>query len=317
VALAKDVPLDAELHNGHFTMEHHPEKSGAVQAGYRVVSPGYLETLHIPLRSGRDLAESDSASSPPVIVISAEMARRFWPGEDPLGRRIWFDSFTPRNMPEPQWLTIVGIAGDVRQNGLTEPVEPLAYISHTQVALPTMLLDENLLLRTKSDPTSLVSAVRERLRAADRDSVVKFSTMDQVLAGSVARQRFQMQILGGFAALALLLAAIGLYGVLSYMVNSNRAEIGIRMALGAQPGAVFRMITGRAMRLALAGSAIGLVACLALRSVLANALFGIGPSDPATLAIATTVLIAVALIASWFPARRAMGVDPVSVLRED
>jgi len=205
----------------------------------------------------------------------------------------------------------------VRQYGLTRPVEALAYVSYAQAPVPSRLLDENLVLRTAQDPQAVVSAVRDRLRAVDSGAAVKFETMESVLAGSISRQRFQMQVLGGFAALALVLAAIGLYGVLSYMVTSNRAEIGIRMALGAQPRSVFRMVTGRALRLAAIGTAIGLAGCLAVRSVLAKVLFGIGPSDPATLAAATLVLLAVALAASWFPARRAMRVDPVSVLRED
>ncbi len=210
----------------------------------------------------------------------------------------------------------MGIAADVREEGLTRPLKPVAYVSHKQAELPQQLLDENFVLRTTQDPESIVQAVRERLRAADRGSVVKFATMGQVLARSVARQRFQMQVLAAFAALALVLAAVGLYGVLSYVVSSNRAEIAVRMALGAQPGRIFAMVTGRAMRLALAGSAIGLVACLAVRRVLASLLFGIGPSDPATLGEAIVLLLAVAFLASWFPARRAMRVDPSSALQD-
>src|SRR5262249_25314364 len=156
-----------------------------------------------------------------------------------------------------------------------------------------------------------------RIRAADREAALKFQTMDEVLSDSVARQRFQMEVLGGFAALALILAAIGLYGVLSYMVSSNRATIAIRMALGAQPGAIFRMITGRALCLAAFGTLIGLTGCFAVRNLLASLLFGIGPTDPVTLAIATSVLLAVALFASWFPARKAMRIDPISALREE
>jgi ABC-type antimicrobial peptide transport system permease subunit len=141
--------------------------------------------------------------------------------------------------------------------------------------------------------------------------------MDEVLSRSVARQRFQMQVLGGFAALALLLAAIGLYGVLSYMVTNNRAGIAIRMALGAQPRAIFGMVTLRALRLVALGTAFGLAGCFAVRKLLSSLLFGIGPTDPATLSAATAVLLAVALAASWFPARKAMRVDPISTLHEE
>jgi len=308
--MVNGLPLDSPSPDGHFTMESRPQDSGAADANFNIVSPGYLATLQIPLLRGRDLSESDTA---PVTVISAEMARVFFPGQDPIGQRIWFDSFAPRK----QWLTIIGIAADIREEGLTRPIKPVAYVSHTEAQLPQHLLDENFVLRTTQDPRSIVEAVRERLHAADPGSVVKFATMDEVLARSVARQRFQMQALGGFAALALLLAAVGLYGVLSYVVTSNRAEIAIRMALGAQPGAIFVMVTGRALRLAAAGSAIGLAACVAVRSVLASLLFGIGPSDPMTLGGAIVLLLAVALVASWFPARRAMRVDPSSALHAD
>ncbi|HTS75869.1 MAG TPA: ABC transporter permease [Bryobacteraceae bacterium] len=310
--LVKNLPLDVDIPDGHFNIENRPQSSGTADANYNVVSPGYLTTLRIPILRGRDLSPGDTSSSAPVAVITADMARIYWPGEDPIGRRIWFDSF----VPQQQWLTIVGIAGDVRDAGLARPLEPTAYVSHTQ-AIPSRLLDENLVLRTSHDPETIVAAVRERLREADREAVVKFETMDQVLSRSVARQRFQLQVLGGFALLAMALAAIGLYGVLAYMVTSNRGEIAIRMALGAQPGAIFRLVTGRALRLGAAGAVIGLAGCLAIRGMLASLMFGIGPSDPATLVFATALLILVALGASWFPARRAMRTDPGSALRED
>src|SRR5579875_3141864 len=296
-ALSHGLPLDAAGADGE----------------YRVISPGYLAAMRIPLLRGRDLSDQDTASSSPVALISAEMARVYWPKEDPIGHRIWFDSFAPRE----QWLTIVGIVGDVHDAALNRPVAPTAYVTHTQVLFPQTLLDENFVLRVPGDPAGVVSAVRDRVRAADREAAVKFETMDEVFERSVARQKFQMQMLGGFAALALLLAAIGLYGVLSYMVTSNRAQIAIRMALGARPGAIFRMITARALRLAAAGAALGLAGCFAVRQLLAALLFGIGATDPAMLAAASGVLLMAALAASWFPARRAMRVDPVSALHQE
>ena len=162
------------------------------------------------------------------------------------------------------------MVGDVHEAGLTKPIEPAAYVSHTQVELPEQLLDENFVLRTNQDPLSIVAAVRERIRAADQEAALKFETMDEVLTRSVARQRFQMQVLGGFAGLALMLAAIGLYGVLSYMVTSNRAGIAIRMALGARLAEIFAMVTGRALRLASGGVLLGLAGCVAVRGVLAR-----------------------------------------------
>jgi putative ABC transport system permease protein len=309
----KEIPLEGFEPDGHFTIENRPEASGSADADYRAISPGYLSSLRIPILRGRDLSESDTRNNPPVAVINEEMARIYWPSEDPIGMRIWFEGFAP----QPQWLTIVGVAGNVRQAGLNRPAPAAAYVSYAQVALPQTLLDEYIVLRTSQDPSSIVPAVRERLRVADREAVVKFEPLNQVVARSMARQKFQMQVLGGFAVLALVLAAIGLYGVLAYMVSSSRAEIAIRMALGAQPRSIFRMVTGRALRLASAGAAIGLAGCLAVRGVLARLLFGIGPSDPATLGAATVLLLAVALAASCFPALRAMRVDPGLALRED
>ena len=312
-AEVKDLPLDSVRRTGHFVIENRSPFPEAADAGYRIVSPGYLRTMRIPILRGRDLAESDTGQSTPVAVISAEMARTYWAGRDPLGSRVWFDSFAPTR----QWLTVVGIAGDVRQNGLTEGVEAMAYVSYPQVQNKPDLLEGNVVLRTPLDPRSLAAAVRSRVRSVDPEAAVSFQTLDDVVAGSMARQRFQMQVLGGFAALALLLAAVGLYGVLSYLVTSTRAEIGVRMALGARPGEVFRMVTERALWLVSAGAALGLLGCLAVRSILATVLFGIGPSDPATLAAATATLLSVALAASWLPARRATRVDPVSALREE
>jgi putative ABC transport system permease protein len=312
-ALVKDLPLDGFTRDGHFNLENRPQDSGKADAVYRIVSPSYLTTMHIPLLRGRNLNDGDTQNSRPVVLISAEMARVYWPGEDPVGRRIWFDSFAPKE----QWLTVVGIVGDVHESTLTNPAEPTAYVTHTQVPFPAQLLDENFVLRTTQDPSTIVSAVRDRIRSADREAAVKFETMDDVLSRSVARQRFQMQVLGGFAALALLLAAIGLYGVVSYMVTNNRAGIAIRMALGAQPRAIFGMVTLRALRLAAVGTVIGVAGCFAVRKLLSSLLFGVGPTDPATLSAATVVLLAVALAASWFPARKAMRVDPISALHEE
>jgi predicted permease len=312
-ALVKDLPLDGFTRDGHFNLENRPQDSGKANAVYRIVSPGYLATMRIPLLRGRDLTDNDTQNSLPVALISAKMARIYWPNENPTGRRIWFDSFSPRE----QWLTIIGIVGDVHQSGLTKPEEPTAYVTHTQVPVPAQLLDENFVLRTAGDPSTIIAAVRDRIRSADREAALKFETMDEVLSRSVARQRFQMQVLGGFAALALVLAAIGLYGVLSYMVTSNRAGIAIRMALGAQPGTIFRMITARALRLGALGVAIGLAGWFAINKLLSSLLFGIGPTDPATLSAATMVLLFVALAASWFPARKAMHVDAMAALHEE
>ena len=308
----KDAPFDPIQRDGHFFIENQ-RNLAAPDAGYLIVSPGLMEALAIPLRRGRLFAESDAEGAPGVAIVNEEMARKYWPGRDPIGQRVWFDSFEPKE----HWLTVVGVVGNVRQSGLTEPVQPQAYVCYSQVQITGQLGSGNLMVRSAVDPRSLAPAVRRIVREANPEAAATFRTMDDVMADATARQRFQMQVLAAFAILALVLAAVGLYGVLAYSVTSNRAAIGIRMALGAQPPQLFRMVAQRALWLTSAGAAIGLAACLMLRSVLAKVVFGVGPSDPRVLAAAVSVMLAVALSACWFPARRAMHVDPVRALREE
>ena len=308
----KDAPFDPMQRDGHFFIEGR-RRLAAPDAGYLIVSPGLMEALAIPLRRGRRFAESDAAGAQGVAIVNEEMAKKYWPGRDPIGERVWFDSFEPKE----HWLTVVGVAGNVRQSGLTEPVQAQAYVCYSQVQIPGQLGSGNLMVRTAIDPRSLAPAVRRILREANSEAAATFRTMDDVMAGATARQRFQMQVLAAFAALALVLAAVGLYGVMAYSVASNRVAIGIRMALGARPPQLFRMVALRALWLTFGGAAIGVAACLMLRSVLAKIVFGVGPSDPRILAAAVSVMLAVALSACWFPARRAMHVDPVRALREE
>jgi putative ABC transport system permease protein len=305
-------PLDPMQPDGHFFAERRETLPANADAGYNGITPGYFRALHIPLLRGRDFTEADAGNSPGVVIVSRKMAEVYWPGRDPIGQRIWFDSFEPKE----HWLTVVGVAEDVRQEGLTTPPFPLAYVALDQ-SRQSLPVDVTVMLRTRLDPAALAAAVRKRVQAIDKETTVTLIPMDAVMAQAVSRQRFQMQVLGGFALLALALAAMGLYGVLSYTVASSRPDIGIRMALGAQPREVFRMVVGRALALAAAGTALGVAGCFALRRVLASLLFGVGPGDPATLACAAAVLLSAALAASWFPARRAMAVDPVSALRDE
>jgi len=312
-----DSPPPGGSSDGHFNVESR-KLPGDADAGYIVISPGYLHALRIPILSGRDFSEADTASSGGVAIVSAEMARRYWPGRSPLGDRIQFDSMYEKDAP---WLTVVGVAGDILQDGFTEnqaglreQINPQAYVCYTQA---NRLVQPTLMIRTPLEPATLAGAVRSAVHAVDHEIVVESKTMNAVMAESIARQLFQMRVLGGFAALALVLAAVGLYGVLSYLVAAGRGEIGIRMALGAQPALVFRMVTGRALRLAAIGTALGLVGCVALRTFVAALLFGVGASDPVTLAAATGALLAVAFAAAAFPALRAMRTDPVSALRDE
>ncbi|MGB9458619.1 MAG: ABC transporter permease [Bryobacteraceae bacterium] len=302
-------PLGIFNSNGSFKVGGRKLPDDA-EADYSVISSGYLPALRIPILSGRDFTDADTTASAGVAIISAEMARRYWAGRNPLGDHVMFDSMEEH----ARWLTIVGVAADVRQDSLIERPAPQAYVCYTQA---NRLLLPALMIRTPLYPASLAGAVRSAIGAVDREIAIDFKTMDAQMAEAVARQRFQMQVLGGFAALALLLAAVGLYGVLSYLVAAGRGEIGIRMALGAQPVSVFRMITGRALRLSAVGAALGLAGCLAIRPIVAALLFGVGPGDPVTLAAATAALLAVAFAASAFPALRAMRIDPASALREE
>jgi putative ABC transport system permease protein len=205
----------------------------------------------------------------------------------------------------------------VRQRGLTEPVPPLAYVNYAQAQIQAQLGTANLIVRTTGDPGALVPAVRESLRAVHPEAAASFRTLDEVMAEATSRQRFQMQVLAAFALLALILAAVGLYGVLSYTVASSRAAIGICLALGAEPSRIFRTIAVRAFALTAAGAFAGLLACLALRAVLRTVVFGVGPSNPRVLSVAVAVLLLSAAVASWFPARRAMRTDPIAALREE
>jgi len=309
-ATASDVPI-LGAPDGMFKIENNPHPPRNPDADYVLISPGYFKALRIPLVAGRDFNEADNSSAPGVAIVSDEMARVYWPGRSPIGERIWFDSFESGH---EHWLTIVGVAADVHEEGLTKPVFPVAYVCYAQAR---RLSSASLLVRARMDRAGLSAAVRAALHAVNPEATVRFTTMDAIVARSFSQQRFQMQVLGGFAVLALLLAAVGLYGVLSYMVNGSRAEIGVRMALGAPPTAVFRLVAMRAMALVLSGALLGLGVFLALRKLLAAVLFGIGPGDPLTLAVAIGVLLAVALAAALVPARRAMQIDPVTALRNE
>jgi predicted permease len=312
VGAIKDLPLDPIQRNGHFYIENRRTESGT-DAAYLVATPGLRDALNMAMGGGRWLQESDSEASAGVVVINREMARRHWPDRDPVGERIWFDSFEPKE----RWLTIVGVVGDVRQDALTEPVRPLAYVNYAQVQIPAQLGTGNLVVRTSSDPGTLVAPVRQALLSVNPEAAATFRTMDAVMAEATARQRFQMQVLAAFAALSLLLAAVGLYGVLSYLVTSNRAVIGIRLALGATPRDVFRQVITRAMGLTAIGAGLGVLACLALGRVVQQVVFNVSATDPRILGSAIAVMLATALLASWLPAYRAMRVDPITTLREE
>ena len=277
----------------------------------RVISPRYFETMGVRLLKGRQFNEQDRVDSPTVAVIGEAMARRFWPGEDPLGKRITPGS--PTSTDPDDWITVVGVVNDVRQFELAADPKPQMYLTYEQAGF---FAPRHLVVSADVEPLSLAPSVRSAVWEIDRDQPVSnVRTMDDVLSESIARQRFSMLLLGLFAFVALVLAAVGIYGVMSYTVAQRTREIGIRMALGAQTGDVLRLAVGQGLKLVLVGVAIGLGASLALTRVMTSLLFGVSASDPATLAVISLVLISVAVLASYIPARRATKVDPLIALR--
>jgi putative ABC transport system permease protein len=276
-------------------------------ANFRPVSPEYLSLMRIPLRAGRGIEARDTAGSPEVVVINEAMARRFWPGENPLGQRIRI-----ARGREPAWREIVGVVGDIRHEGLHLAPQAEMYVPFAQQPMRFL----RLAVRTAGDPRALAGALRQAVWAVDPDQPVsRVRTMEDVVATSTSETRFYGALLGAFAGLALGLAAVGIYGVMSYAVASRTREIGIRLALGAQRGGVCALVMARGARLTAAGIALGIGGALAATTGLEKLLYGVTPTDAVTLASVTALLAGVALLACWLPARRAMRVDPAVTLR--
>jgi putative ABC transport system permease protein len=311
VALTSNVPLtdfDIEL---TFNIEGRPPyKPGEeLAADYTVASSGYFRTMNIPLQRGRVFTENDTKGMQEVLVVSDAFVRRYFRGEDPIGRRLVFDG------PDETPREIVGVVGDVRRNGLDIDVQPEVYVSYLQ--RPDRRL--NVLLKTDlADAGQLIQPARAAVKAFDPNQIIwRTQTLDQLLSTSVAPRRFNMLLLGIFAAVALVLAAVGLYGVMSYSVSWRTHEIGIRMALGAKRADVLRLVVRQGMTMALIGLAIGLVGAFSLSRVLRGLLYGVSSTDPFTFAAVSVVLLLVALLACLLPARRATKVDPLVALRTE
>jgi predicted permease len=312
-AISFGLPLSGSSFGFTFTIAGRGEQSGAEEprAQVRIASPGYLGAMGIPLLRGRWFTDDDRRGAPPVVVISQETARRYWPNEDPIGQRIgtgWGSG------DQTFGGTIVGIVGDVHQLSLASP--PTRHIYGPIAQHP---LDEMTVVVRSSAPTATVlSAVRGVVSSLDAQlPLYDVMPLDDLVRSSVAQRRFYASLLATFAALALLLAAIGIYGVIAYSVQRRQRELGIRIALGASRDRVVGMVMRQGMTLALSGAVIGLAASSLLTRVLSGQLFGVSATDPLTFLVAPVVLIAIAVVACLVPARRAVSVDPASALRAE
>jgi len=311
------LPLSGHDIGLNFQIEGQPHLSDADQprAYFRTASGGYFAALGIPLLRGRSFDERDNRQTPKVAIINETAARRYWPGENPIGRRIL------SGLDDDQWSTIIGVVGDVKHLGLDTGTEPETYYHYLQIPPDKMSLAEGtsaLVLRTSADPAGMTSSIRGELRTLDPSlPVFNVQSMQDVLYGSVAQPRFRTFLISTFAGLALVLAALGLYGVVAYSVSQRTMELGIRVALGAEPGSIVKFVVFRAAGLAAIGLGIGVSVTIASGQVLSRFLFGVRPTDPITLGATCLIILLVALAASLFPALRAARVDPAIALRAE
>jgi putative ABC transport system permease protein len=306
VGTVSELPLSGQPNDNYFTIAEHPPQDARQQvtADFRRANHDYFRAMSIPVLRGRPFTEQEARADAKVVVINETLATTFFPGEDPLGKHLVIDTGAPTQFE------IVGVVGDVRHRSLEQGVYQMMYVPSLQVG------NNNLVIRTASNPAGRAAAVRQQVAAIDRDQPVSaIRTMTDVLSESVGQQRFRTMLLAAFAAVALVLAAVGIYGVISYSVTQRTHEIGVRMALGAQRRDVVRLIVRGGLALTLLGVALGLAGSFALTRVMSGLLFGVSATDPATFAGITALLTSVALLACYLPARRATKVDPMVALR--
>jgi putative ABC transport system permease protein len=313
-AYTTSIPLVWKGGGNGLTLEGKQAAPGVKwSANHRQISTDYFRAMNIPLRDGRGFEERDDESSAPVAIVNETMARAYWPGESAVGRR--FKIGGPNS--DAPWMTVVGVVADVRQMGVDAPVKAEMYMPYRQTAdFADFFGPRDLVVRTTVAPQSIVPAVRQAVHEVDPyQPVSDVRTMDEVLGRETEQRRTGMILLTAFAALALLLSALGIYGVLSYFVVQHTQEIGVRMALGAQTSDVLRLVVGKGMRLALAGVAVGIAGALALARLMRSLLFEVNAADPLTFFAIALLLSLVALLACYVPARRATKVDPMVALR--
>ena len=317
VGFSSAVPLGGSPDGTAIRMPDHPVtsiKDTAPYANYLFATPGYFNAIGTPLLRGRDFTDSDIQDSQRVTIITAEMARKYWPGQDPIGKQV--------GVAAKKWPVrlIVGVVADTKHQSLSEEPQPEMYVPYTQNEIkvwPSMQTMQ-VALRTSMDSSSILGAVREALHSVDPDlPIARPATLASLVDDSVVQPRFSMLLLAGFGAIALLLASIGMYGVISYSVAHRTREIGIRMALGAAPREVLRMVLGQGARLVSVGLVVGLIASFLVARLMTSFLYGVRATDPATYAAVSALLTFVVLLACYLPARRATRVDPTVALREE
>ncbi len=304
------LPVQSWGFNGDIEIEGQgPYPPGqAPLAEFRSISPDYFRALGVPLVSGRFFNDRDNQTGAPVIIINQTLARDLMPHQDPIGKRI-------RGLT-PDWATVIGVVGDVRQSGLTNPTRPEIFFPYTQDQASALGKNMSMVARATNDPTSLVSAIRAEVLAVDpAQPIYNVKTMQDVIADSVSNSRLNMVLLTIFAAVALVLAMIGIYSVMSYTVNQSTREIGIRMALGARPGHVLKLVVGHGLLLAVIGVVIGAVCAFALTRLMSSLLYGVTATDPVIFSAVSLAIMIVAVMSSYIPARRAIKVDPMIALR--
>jgi putative ABC transport system permease protein len=304
------VPLIA--HNSHNTSVILPGETAQTAAEHmtnlQIVRENYFTTLEIPLLRGRIFDQRDNGQSQKVAVVSQEFARRYFPDDDPIGKRIRIDDNSPVE------IELIGVVGDTKYNSQREEIEPLLYRSWLQES--KSIGQMNFMVRAAGEPTALASAARQAVREVDSNlPVIDVTTQEAQSSRSLTDERLFASLLSFFGGLALLLAAIGLYGVMAYSVAQRTGEIGIRMALGARPGDVLRLVIRQGMWLVITGLVVGAAGALALTRVIASQLYGVQATDPMTFVMVGALLLGIALLACWIPARRAARVDPMVALR--
>ncbi|MGH9767132.1 MAG: ABC transporter permease [Blastocatellia bacterium] len=306
------LPLQQRGFNGGITIEGQGPYGPGRQplAEFRAISPDYFRAMSVPLISGRFFTAQDQGNSAPVVIVNQALAQRYLPGQDPIGKRI--------RVIGNDWRTVVGVVGDVRESGVTQAAMAGIFVPVPQAVYTPLTQTMSLAVRADAEPEALISALRNAVKEIDpAQPVFNVKTMEAVVADSVSDRRLNMLLLGIFAAVALTLAVIGIYSVMSYTVSQHTREIGIRMALGAQPTDVLKLVVGQGMGLTLAGVGLGVAGAFGLTRLMATLLYGVTATDPLTFAVVSALLVIVALLACYVPARRATKVDPLSALRSE